>query len=459
MKKRIQISVICAVLAVLGVLLAVLVKNSAPVLAPEPPTTTAAPTSAPTTAAPTAPPTTAEQSTSALIDLNSLTVIDLLPLSLAGGGWDVKHCQGITTDSKNGYIYYSYTTLLVKCDWDGNIVGTVTGFEGHLGDIAFNEDDGKIYCGYYAPKRRGIYIVVFDGNKITRENISAKNSDVVRTVHLEEAFRDYRTDMNGDGKIEGGVLSPDHRFGCSGIDGVTFGPSFKDPKKKKNMLTVAYGTFPNPQRKDNHYQVLLQYDVSDWWNKYAKPFSVEKYHRSGPEKTDGKFFVYTGHTNYGVQTMEYFDEMNLWLLNCYAGQNEKFNKYTLFAVDGDVAPEKKNLRGQPEKTKGLVLSLYQDGDYDAKHDIYGWYCDFGVQGITYINNGLFYIVRPYKSWYGTKTAICYLNVWNPSKKSPFSLAAGIGNDYKISKKPRIETTAPSSAPKTEPSSRPEASGT
>lgn len=437
MKRRVQAVFLCIFVVIAAVAIAFLTKSQwQPVLTDEQPTT-----EAPTTLAPTAPPTTAGTTapsppTTALIDLDSLTVIDLLPLSLAGGDWDVTHCQGITIDKEQGYIYYSYASLLVKCDWDGNIVGTVTGFEGHLGDIAFNEKDGKIYCGYYAPSRKGLYIVIFDGEKITKKNIPSTNKNVVRTVHVEEAWKDYRTDLNGDGRI----TKADHRFGCSGIDGITFGPSFSNPKNK-NMLTVAYGEYPQPERKDNHYQVLLQYDVTKWWTELAKPYQAGKYHRSGPEKTNGKFFVYTGHTDYGVQTMEYFDEMNIWLLNCYAGQNPKFNKYTLFAIDGDVAPEKKELYGQPEKTEGMVLSLYQDGEHDAKNDIYGWYCNYGVQGIAYFENGLFYIVQPYKTWYGTKTAICYLNVWDPAKKNPFSIATDIGNDYKISKKPRVETTA------------------
>ena len=60
--------------------------------------------------------------------------------------------------------------------------------------------------------------------------------------------------------------------------------------------------------------------------------------------------------------------------------------------------------------------------------------------MTYVGDGLFYIVHPYKSWFGTQTAICYLHIWDPENGNPFSLAAGIGADFSISKKKRRETT-------------------
>lgn len=403
------------------------------------PTTTEATTAAETT---TAAPTTSQTQPETLIDLNNLTVIDLYPLSLAGGGWDVKHCQGIAVDAEKGYIYYSYTTILVKCDFDGNIVGTVSGIEGHLGDITFNKKDGKIYCGYYAEGRKGFYIVIFDADKITKKNMKP-TGDLVRTVFLPEAYNDYCAKVLFETDDSKQTLS--HKYGCSGIDGVSFGPDFSGKIKNKELLTVAYGIYSEPQRTDNDYQVLLQYDVSSWWSSLSKPYSSKEFHRTGPQSVNGKYFVYTGNTTYGVQTMEYFDELNLWILSCYKGKKEMFSNFSLFAIDGDVAPKREKLKGQSTEDKQLVLSLYQDGSYDKKNDIYGWYSSYGVQGIAYMGDGLFYIVRPYKSWTGTKTAICYLNVWAPQNSDPFTLAAGIGTEYTISKKPRVE---PTTKPKT-----------
>ena len=68
------------------------------------------------------------------------------PSRFASSGKQGKnHVQGLAVDEKNGYIYYSFTTLLVKTDFKGRIVGSVTGLVGHLGCIAFNPADGKIY--------------------------------------------------------------------------------------------------------------------------------------------------------------------------------------------------------------------------------------------------------------------------------------------------------------------------
>ncbi|MGN0468573.1 MAG: hypothetical protein ACI4GY_07620 [Acutalibacteraceae bacterium] len=372
-----------------------------------------------------------------VIDLNSLTVIDLYPLSLAGGKWDVKHCQGIAVDKEKGYIYYSYTTMLVKCDFDGNIVGTVTGIKGHLGDIAYNEADGRIYCGYYSENRTGFYAIIFQADKINKMDMKP-TADIVRSVYLRDPYNDYKAIVTlGEGDE---AKKYQHRYGTSGIDATTFGPDFSG-KNKKELLTIAQGIYENAERDDNNYQVLVQYDVTGWWDKYAKPLSSIT-HTIGPSKYDGKYFLYTGNTKYGVQTMEYFDELNLWILNCYKGSKTQYQNYSLFAIDGDVKPKRQKLKGQPETDKQYVLSLYQDGSYDKKNDIYGWNAKYGTQGIAYMGDGLFYIVRPYLTWTGIKTAICYLCVWAPDKDDPFVLAAGIGNDYSISKKPRIETTAP-----------------
>ena len=80
------------------------------------------------------------------LEVENFTIIDYFPLSLASGGsWDIKHCQGMAIDQKKGYVYYSYTNTFVKCDLEGNAVGSITGIDGHLGDICFNEKDGKVY--------------------------------------------------------------------------------------------------------------------------------------------------------------------------------------------------------------------------------------------------------------------------------------------------------------------------
>src|SRR5690606_20923468 len=68
-----------------------------------------------------------------------------LPLQQDGGTWPSGHVQGIAVDRQRGYIYYSFTDLLAKYDFHGNLIGTLVGWTGHLGDLDFNAADGHIY--------------------------------------------------------------------------------------------------------------------------------------------------------------------------------------------------------------------------------------------------------------------------------------------------------------------------
>lgn len=48
----------------------------------------------------------------------SVTPVEQLPLNINSGPFDGKygHIQGIAVDAERKYIYYSYTTMLVKTD-------------------------------------------------------------------------------------------------------------------------------------------------------------------------------------------------------------------------------------------------------------------------------------------------------------------------------------------------------
>ena len=46
---------------------------------------------------------------------------NLLPREIFSGRYNTGHCQGIAVDLKKGYIYYSFTTCLVKSDLNGNV--------------------------------------------------------------------------------------------------------------------------------------------------------------------------------------------------------------------------------------------------------------------------------------------------------------------------------------------------
>ncbi|MEU4506707.1 hypothetical protein [Streptomyces sp. NPDC024089] len=349
-----------------------------------------------------------------------------LPLSVDGGAWQSGHVQGMAIDRRKGFMYFSMTNLLVKTDLRGNPVGSVTGFTGHLGDLDFNEKDGRVYGSLEYKEAKSFYIAILDVDRITRMNMDAQSTGVVSTVYLKEVVKDFTADMNGDGVFDGDTGdTPDHRYGCSGIDGVAFGPAFGDKRGKRaaRRLTVAYGVYANAGRADNDHQVLLQYDVARW-KKYERPLTESAPHTSGPGRTDGKFFAYTGNTTYGVQNLEYDGHSGNWLMAVYKGTKPGFPDYSVFALDGARKPVRGLVRGQQRPEQGLLLPLLREGAHDAATDTYGWPApgQYGQYGLVSLDDGRFYVARSGTLQDGgvtKQTARAELNTWTGLTPSPF----------------------------------------
>lgn len=350
------------------------------------------------------------------------TPLARLPLKQNGGTWPTSHVQGIAVDVQGGYIYYSFTTLLAKYDFKGNLVGTIGGFTGHLGDLDFNPSDGRVYGSLEYKADKAFYIAVIDVSRIDREGMEAGSSEVFRTVYLSEVVKDYTADMNGDGVFDGNIAkTPDHRYGCSGIDGVSFGPAF-GRTDGPSLLTVAYGVYANTSRTDNDHQVLLQYDIGDW-AKYERPLTEKAPHHSGPEKVHGKYWVYTGNTTYGVQTLAYDETLRRWFMGVYKGTKPTFPNYLLFAVDADVAPRRGELKGVPASDgsgneQGWLLPLANDGLVDANTGIRGWNQKADV-GFQPVGKGLVYLCVNSGSR-GKQTADLTLHRWTGDPATPFA---------------------------------------
>ena len=345
---------------------------------------------------------------------------DLLPpLTQNGGHWPASHVQGIAVDLKGGFIYYSFTTLLVKYDFSGRLVGSIGGFTGHLGDLGFNPDDGKVYGSLEYKKSKAFYIAVIDGRHLDQVGLDASHSELFRTVYLPEVVKDYTADMNGDGVFDGDTANtPDHRYGCSGIDGLGFGPEFGRTDGPR-LLTVAYGIYSNLARTDNDHQVLLQYDVSDW-ARYARPLAEATPHTSGPPEVHGKYFVRTGNTTYGVQNLSYDEAQQRWFLGVYKGKKKAFPNYLLFAVDARTQPVLGDLIGVPGTVgteRGWLLALADDGLKDPATGIRGWNQKADV-GSEPIGHGLFYFCRN-SSAGGRQTADLTLCRWTGNPQAPF----------------------------------------
>lgn len=353
------------------------------------------------------------------------------PLTQNGGTWPAGHVQGIAVDQAGGYIYYSFTNLLAKYDFEGRLVGTLVGWTGHLGDLDFNPADGKVYGSLEYKEDRAFYIAVIDVARLDRVGVEASKSALFRTVYLPEVAHDYAADINGDGRFDGddgkfrsdAAASPDHRYACSGIDGVSFGPAFGRSDGPR-YLTVAYGIYGNPARGDNDHQVLLQYDIRDW-ARFASPLSEAAPHHNGPAQVHGKYFVRTGNTHYGVQNLAYDPALRRWFLRVYQGKKPAFPNYRLFAVDAGTKPVSADLVGVPGPggtgwERGKLLALADDGLQDAATGVRGWNqkADVGLQSL---GNGLFYFAANGGSK-GAQTANLTLMRWTGDAQRPFVAA-------------------------------------
>ena len=303
------------------------------------------------------------------------------------------HLQGIAIDKQRKYMYLSFTTSLVKADLSGRILASVTGLVGHLGCIAYNYDDGKVYgslefkhdsigrgimkaIGYKNDVQDGFDIACFDVEKMTEMNMNAETDGVMNAVFLEEVYADYS--------------APNHHLGCSGIDGTTFAPSFDDPDKM--CLYVAYGVYGDVNRADNDHQVILQYDIADW-AQYAKPLNQLNMHRNGPKEPDNKFFVYTGNTTWGVQNLEYDAHCGAMLAAVYKGEKPQFPNYAMFFIDCKTPPQNVLLKGVSENGNLLSLTNFKG----TKGEIVGSNFPHGSTGIASLGDGYYYIAQPIRT--------------------------------------------------------------
>ncbi|RYE18112.1 MAG: hypothetical protein EOP45_14650, partial [Sphingobacteriaceae bacterium] len=353
-----------------------------------------------------------------------------LPDSIYSGKQGSFHVQGVVVDKANSYVYFSFTDKLIKMDFSGKLIGSVTGFVGHLGDLDFS-DDGKIYgsleykndaIGKGIKKKLGVqtsnedsfYIAIFDGSRIVRPNMDAEKEDLLRTVYIKEAINDYKAD------VKDGNQKKQHRFACSGIDGVAFAPSIGNSNLTKKFLYVAYGIYGDTARSDNDYQVILKYDVSDW-GKYAQILSQDRLHNSGPKKPLDKYFLKTGNTSYGIQNLAYDPHTGNLFAAVYRGSKNQFPNYDLFVIDRKKKPVHSYIRSDNEDIKVKTLSLLEAGLKDPKTGIRGWFFKWGSTGLYPLGNGLFYISHNSKAKDGQQQSVIYRYKWVGDDQNAFML--------------------------------------
>lgn len=343
------------------------------------------------------------------------------PKSIFSGHFGKNHCQGIAVDEKNGAVYYSFTTLLVKTDLEGRLIGTVGGLMGHLGCIAFNKEDGRVYgslefkndsigrgilasLGMDGKLEDAFYCAIFDVERIDRVGMSAERDGIMRAVYLREVVDDYNAE---------GEQGKAHRYACSGIDGTTFGVIPGDESGKQHIF-VAYGIYSDLEREDNDYQVILCYDAENWWDSCAKPLCQSDMHKSGPDAPEAKYFLYTGNTNWGIQNLEYDAYTGDFLAAVYNGKKPQFPNYSMYVIDGKISPRQAIHRATGEGI--LELSLKREGL--SQGEIYGNNFPLGSTGIYSFGNGYYYFSAPGRDDEGQFTNLClYRATGDP--KDPF----------------------------------------
>ncbi len=364
------------------------------------------------------------------VTLRSQSQNVILPDSIYSGKQGGFHVQGVVVDKANGYVYFSFTDKLIKTDTSGKLIGSVTGFVGHLGDLDFN--DGKIYgsleykndaigkginkkLGVQTSSQQGMYIAIFDGSRIVRPNMNAEKEDLLLTVYIKEAVNDYTA------KVKDGDKERSHRFGCSGIDGVAFAPAIGSSNATKKFLYVAYGIYGDTARSDNDHQVILKYDVSDW-GKYAQKLSQDKLHHSGPKKPLDKYFVRTGNTSYGIQNLAYDEYTGNFFAAVYRGSKAQFPNYELFVIDGKKKPVEGYIPSGDQHVKVKKLFLLEAGLRDPNSGTRGWFFKWGATGLCPLGNGLFYISHNSKAEDGQQQTTIYKYKWVGDGQNAFMFA-------------------------------------
>jgi hypothetical protein len=317
-----------------------------------------------------------------------------VPNIIESGFWKEGHVQGIAVDTEKGYVYYSFTTLLVKTDFDGNFIGSVKRLAGHLGCITFVPEQRILYgslemkhdqigrgiigrTGWDPTAEDAFYVVGFDVDKIDRADMDAEIDGVMKAMYLREVLDYYKGTDEVSGK--------EHIYGYSGIDGIGYGPVFGESKDSEKKLMVAAGICSDTERTDNDYQVILQYSLADF-EKYAQSLDQAKPHKCGPKAFENKYFLYTGNTTYGVQNLEYDEYSGNWFVAVYRGKKEEFTSFPMFVIDGSKAPRNETLKGRGEE-RGDILTLAENIGSEGKKGIKGVEFPYGQTGMAAIGNG------------------------------------------------------------------------
>lgn len=285
------------------------------------------------------------------------------------------HIQGLSLDKKEKCLYCSFTSAFFKCDLEGNVIGSVTGINGHLGAMTYEPKSKKVYASLEIKDDeigRGVsdalgaerhekaasrfYVAEIDVRKIDRLEVPFEEA---MTLHpIEEVAKDYLDTVEVNG------VTLEHKYGCSGMDGVAIAPGF-GAKGKEKFLYVAYGVYGDTTRVDNDYNILLCFKMDD----LAKPVH--------------KYFVKTGNTRYGVQNMTYDADSERLYLAVYKGSKSQYPNYSLFSLDIHQKPFMGKLENVP----------YEENEVEQVSVTEGSFFKWGSTGLYSFGDGRWYISK------------------------------------------------------------------
>lgn len=347
-------------------------------------------------------------------------IAENLPGTILVSGQE-QHVQGIAYDSGKNCMYMSFTSRFVKTDMQGNILASIDRIQGHLGAMTFNPVTRKVYAsleckddeiGAGIAKTLNVntvsradsrfFIAIIDVDRLEGIGMDPEGSDVLKTACIKKAVEDYAfRSKSGD---------YEHRYGCSGIDGVTIGPAIGEAgparysrrnagkrAERKLYLYVGYGIYGDTERTDNDYQVIHRYDLEEL-ERLARPVIFGETHSHGPEKPGKEYFLRTGNTNYGIQNFAYDEYTDCFFLAVYKGKKSDFPNYNLFAFKALQKPFKAALIGGRDRKKVLQLELVKPEEpyfinpsVDEATGITGWRFKWGSTGLCPLGKGLWYI--------------------------------------------------------------------
>ena len=285
------------------------------------------------------------------------------------------HIQGLALDKKEKCLYCSFTSAFFKCDLEGNVIGSVTGINGHLGAMTYEPKSKKVYASLEIKDDeigRGVsdalgaerhekaasrfYVAEIDVRKIDRLEVPFEEA---MTLHpIEEVAKDYLDTVEVNG------VTLEHKYGCSGMDGVAIAPGF-GAKGKDKFLYVAYGVYGDTTRVDNDYNILLCFKMDD----LAKPVH--------------KYFVKTGNTRYGVKNMTYDADSERLYLAVYKGSKSQYPNYSLFSLDIHQKPFMGKLENVP----------YEENEVEQVSVTEGSFFKWGSTGLYSFGDGRWYISK------------------------------------------------------------------